>query len=165
MLQRNDWRCTSTSCLQDIWTSLQTVAAWVQLTYHSVTHRFGKCRMWKFSSCSPNTIVPLDILPGCQNEVKLHANADPQAGWVRDPGTTSTPLSCFLCFQSYPASLQVMVRAEGEQLVLLLEKNEWVVLWFMSVLLSILKIGHRDSGSWIIMTLITDKHMIPSMAR
>ena len=33
--------------------------------------------------------------------------------------------SCGMClFQSHPASLQLLVEAEGQQLVLVLEKNE-----------------------------------------
>lgn len=45
----------------------------------------------------------------------------------------NAPIMFFL-FQSYPASLQLLIHAEGEALVLLLEKNEWVSLWFILVL-------------------------------
>lgn len=37
----------------------------------------------------------------------------------------------FCVFQGYPASLQLLVHAEGEKLTLLLEKNEWVFAWFI----------------------------------
>ena len=36
--------------------------------------------------------------------------------------------------QIYPASLQLLVLAEGEQLILLLKKNEWVLLWVTVIL-------------------------------
>lgn len=41
--------------------------------------------------------------------------------------------SCFILFvfQGYPASLRLLVHAEGEKLTLLLEKNEWVFAWFI----------------------------------
>lgn len=41
--------------------------------------------------------------------------------------------SCFIlfAFQGYPASLRLLVHAEGEKLTLLLEKNEWVFAWFI----------------------------------
>lgn len=44
--------------------------------------------------------------------------------------------------QIYPASLQLEVLVEGEHLVLLLEKNEWVFLWF--ILFSL----HNHQGHW-----------------
>lgn len=36
----------------------------------------------------------------------------------------SHPLSCLLSHQSHPASLKLLIEAEGEQLLLALEKNE-----------------------------------------
>lgn len=53
----------------------------------------------------------------CKSWTKLHTNADP-------------PQHHLFVFQSHPVSLQLLIHAEGEKLILLLEKNEWVFLWF-----------------------------------
>lgn len=85
-------------------------------------------RSWLWKSCciSYNRALPLPVrlLMSVSNATWTLWSLFSLPLYPRPPPSVSL-------FQSFPASLQLLIHAEGEALILLLEKNEWVLLWFI----------------------------------
>lgn len=123
---------------------------WFSVTFLCVLQGLGKCRRKKDFRPFPLALLCLftSFLVHClclTVRWSFTQTADSQAGQVGS-GHHLTIHNIFFVLQIYPASLQLVVHAEGEELTLMLEKNEWVVLWFMLILSSCLlwPVGQRQ---------------------